>query len=206
MKIVFGLFCVLILAAGCSTPEKRTKYTDRNLRIMIDPASVSPDNYARIQTALVSQEMWVVLDRSAGLEAIKHEQEELHRTSSDRYDDRQKWAHWGKLYGVGAVVVAHAQCFNKKSWYDPKGQYYCSQFINLLDSNTGEVILGVEGGEFTEGPEVAPDWKAVTQKLADAYPKEFKRVPTSERIENYKAESEEAARRQKEIMIQQQGK
>jgi hypothetical protein len=197
---------VTAILIGCASPEHRTRYTDKNMRLMIDPASVSPENYARIQTALVQQEMWVVLDRSAGLEAIKKEQETLHRTSSDRYDDKQKWAHWGKLYGVGAIVVSHAQCFNKKTWYDPKGEYYCSQFLNLVDANTGEVILGVEGGEYTDGPDASPDWKKIAGKLADAYPKDFKRQPTSERIENYKSESEEASRRQKEIMIQEQGR
>lgn len=192
---------------GCSSvPEKRTKYSDKNTRLMIDSASISPENYARLQTALVQQEMWVVLDRASGLEAIKKEQETLHRTSTDRYEDKQKWAQWGRLYGVGAVVVGHAQCFNKKTWYDPKGEYYCSQFLNLIDANTGEVILGVEGGEYTDGPDAPPDWKIIAGKLSAAYPKEFKRVPTSERLENYKAESEEAARRQKEIMIQQKEK
>ena len=192
---------------GCSSaPEKRTKYSDRTKRIMIDPATISPENYARLQTALVQQEMWVVLDRAAGLEAIKKEQETLHRTSTDRYEDRNKFSLWGRLYGVGAVISSHSQCFLKKSWYDPKGEYYCSQFLNLIDANTGEVILGVEGGEYTDGPDAPPDWKVIAGKLAEAYPKEFKRVPTSERMDNYKAESEEAARRQKEIMIQQKEK
>ncbi|MGE0634516.1 MAG: hypothetical protein AB7O96_19020, partial [Pseudobdellovibrionaceae bacterium] len=68
------LFLMTIAMVGCSsTPEKRTKFSDKNMRLMIDPASITPENYARLQTALVSQDMWVVLDRAAGLEAIKKE-------------------------------------------------------------------------------------------------------------------------------------
>ena len=175
------------------------------MRIMVDPASINPENYARIQTALVQQEMWTVLDRLSGLQAIKHEQEELHRTSTDRYDDKEKYSHWGKLYGVGAVIVAHTQCFRKATFWNPQGNnYYCSQFLNLVDANSGEVLIGVEGGEWAEAQNVAPDWKEVVQKLAEAYPKNFGREPSSERIDLYKKESQEAAVRQKEILIQQQ--
>jgi hypothetical protein len=200
MKIIF---LSLILIVGCASPEKKTKFSDKNMRLMIDPASISPENYARLQTALVQQEMWTVLDRSSGLEAIKKEQETLHRTSSDRYEDKEKWAQWGKLYGVGSIIVAHAQCFAKTKWWDPQGKsYYCSQFVNLVDANTGEVVVGVEGGEYVDSAEEPPTWHEVAQKLADAYPKYHEKRSYSERVQLYKKESEEAARRQKEIKVQ----
>lgn len=185
------------LVACSSNPEKyRTKFTDKNMRLMVDPASLSTENYVRLQTALVQQQMWTVLDRKSGLEAIKKEQEELHKKNSDRYLDKEKFAHWGKLYGVGAVVVGHTQCFFKSKLFSLNiKDYYCDQMINLVDANSGEVILGVEGGQFTDGPEIAPDWKEMAMKLADAYPKRFERVPVSEKLETYKAESEEEAKR-----------
>ncbi len=171
---------------------------------MIDPASISPENYARLQTSLVQQEMWTVLDRASGLEAIKKEQEELHRTSTDRYEDKEKWARWGKLYGVGSVLSAHTQCFPKAKWWDPQGNtYFCSQFLNLIDANTGEVIVGVEGGEYVDSAEEPPTWHEVTAKLAEVYPKYHEKRNYSERVQLYKRESEEAARRQKEVKIQQ---
>lgn len=202
LKIFISLLTIGLVLQSCSTTEKRTRFSDKNMRIMIDPASISPENYARIQTALVQQQMWVVLDRAAGLEAIKKEQQELHRTSIDRYEDKEKYAHWGRLYGVGAVVVAHAQCFQKKGFWTSTVNTYCDQFINLIDANTGEVIVAVEGGEYAEDSSVAPDWKEIVSKLANIYPTHFDRVPASERMEIYKKESEERARQQKEKFIQ----
>jgi hypothetical protein len=169
---------------------------------MVDPASISPQNYARIQTALVQQEMWTVLDRLSGLQAIKHEQEELHRTSIDRYDDKQKYAHWGRLYGVGAVVVGFIQCHYKSSFWNPKSEsQYCEQFLNLVDANSGEVLVGVEGGDWIDDGNEAPSWKDVVQKLADGYPKNFVREPSSERRNLYLIESRERAVQQKEYFI-----
>lgn len=199
-----NLVLLMLLFAGCSSIEKRTKYSDKNMRIMLDPASISSENYARLQTALVQQDMWTIVDRASGLEAIKKEQEELHRTSTERYEDKEKWAQWGRLYGVGSIISAHAQCFPKTKWWDPQGKtYYCSQFINLIDANTGEVVVGVEGGEYVDSAEEPPIWHEVANKLAEVYPKYHEKRTYSERVQLYKKESEEAARRQKEIKVQQ---
>jgi len=189
--------CGLATLGGCASKEHRTRYSDKNMRLMIDPASISVEDYVRIQTALVQQGMWTIVDRASGLDAIKREQESLHKENTDRYDARQRWAHWGKLYGVGAIIAANVQCYPKKSlWrFDANTQTnYCEQFINLIDASTGEVVLGVESGDYVDAGS-ASDWKEVAQKLADAYPKSFERVPTSERIETYKLESEENSRR-----------
>ena len=200
MKKINIIILVLMLLYSCSNTEKyRTRFTDKNMRLMVDPASLSTENYIRLQTSLVQQQMWTVLDRKAGLEAIKKEQDELHKKSQDRYLDKEKFAHWGKLYGVGAVIVGHTQCFFKMKWFSVNlKDYYCDQMLNLVDANTGEVIIGVEGGQYTEGHNVAPDWKELVSKLADAYPKEFIRQPSSEKFELYKSESEEEAKRLKE--------
>lgn len=201
MKKYFLIFISVVFASCSSNPDKfRTRFTDKNMRLMIDPASITTDNYVRLQTALVQTEMWTVLDRKSGLKAIKKEQEDLHKVEADRYSDKEKFAHWGKLYGVGAVVVGHTQCFYKKSVWKPQGQYTCDLLINLVDANTGEVVLGVEDSQQTDGPSVAPDWKNVVEKLADAYPKTFERVPSSERLETYKLESEESAKRTQEML------
>lgn len=199
LKIIF-LILVFILSLSCSHEEYRTRFTDKNMRLMIDPASISVENYVRLQTALVQQQMWTVLDRKSGLEAIKKEQENLHVNEPNRFADKEKWAQWGKLYGVGAVIVGHTQCFFKERifTFKPKG-YWCDQMLNLIDANTGEVLLGVEDGQYTDGPEVAPDWKEIAQKLADIYPKKFESHPISESLETYKLESEETAKRVKEI-------
>lgn len=202
MRAIFILSLLLLASCATDKDKYRTKFTDKNMRVMVDPASLDVENYIRLQTALVQQQMWTVLDRQAGLEAVKKEQENLHKSNSDRYEDREKFARWGKLYGVGAVLVGHKQCAFKKKFLSLNVQdWYCDQMINMVDANTGEVILGVEGGQYTDGPTIAPDWKEIVGKLADAYPKTFVKEPVSERMEIYKQENEEASKR-----IQEKGK
>lgn len=189
---------ILVTLSACSTNESRTRYSDKNMRIMLYPETISPDHFARIQTALVRSDVWSVLDRSQGLKAVKQEQNIIHKAESDRYDDKEKYAHWGKLYGVGAIVIAHAQCTNKASkWNVTELRTYCQQFLNLVDSNTGEVVLGVEAENDSDYGST-PDWNEVTKKLADEYPKYFNKEKVTERLERYKEESKERAVREEE--------
>lgn len=195
-KVVMLL--AIFLLSGCSSSETRTRYSDKNMRIMLYPETISADHFARIQTALVRSNVWSVLDRSQGLKAVKYEQDTIHKTESDRYDEREKYAHWGKLYGVGAIVIAHAQCTNKANkWNITELRTYCQQFLNLVDSNTGEVVLGVEAENDSDYGST-PDWNEVTKKLADEYPKYFSKEKVTERLEQYKEESKERALREKE--------
>jgi len=195
------LLAVGIGLVGCASVEKRTKYTDKNMRIMIDPASVNPDTYAKIMYSLQATEMWTIIDRSNAFEAIKHEQEELHRTAIDRYEDKEKWAQWGKLYGIGAVVVGHNQCRHTTKTF--RGRVLkCQQYLTIVDANTGEVIAAVANDAYSD-PTEYPSWDDAAEKLAAAYPKDFSSKPNSERLEMYKLESKEAAQRQKEVVVQQ---
>lgn len=197
-KILCASLLSLTLLSSCSTNEPRTRYSDKNMRIMLYPDTISADHFARIQTALVRSDVWSVLDRSQGLKAVKQEQNTIHRSEADRYDDREKYAHWGKLYGVGAIVIAHAQCSNRAGkWNKTELRTYCSQFLNLVDSNTGEVVLGVEAENDSDYGSI-PDWNEVTKKLADEYPRYFSKEKVSERLERYKEESKERAIREKE--------
>lgn len=197
MKTLTSLALIFVISS-CSTHEPRTRYSDKNMRIMLYPDTISADHFARIQTALVRSDVWSVLDRSQGLKAVKQEQDTIHRSESDRYDDREKYAHWGKLYGVGAIVIAHAQCSNKAGkWNVSEIRTYCQQFLSLVDSNSGEVVLGVEAENDSDYGST-PDWNEVTKKLADEYPKYFSKEKVTERLERYKEESKERAVREKE--------
>jgi hypothetical protein len=205
LKFVLMILCLSVALFSCSSVEKRTRFTDKNMRVMIDPDSIAPEHHVRIQRALVASGMFAVIDRSKGMNAIKKEQERLHRNEVDRFEDREKWAHWGKLYGVGAIVVAHVQCFSKQSFWNPQMSIKrCDQFLSLMDANTGEIIMAVEGQADTEnimdsGYQLAPSWDEVVEKFTAAYPKDFKFVPYSTRLVEYQDLSEEAARRQKEV-------
>lgn len=190
---------------GCSTSEKRTKWTDKNMRLMIDPDSIGAGDYVSVQTAFVKQGSFTIVDRSSGFKAIKSEQERTHRNEEDRYAAKERWSQWGKLYGVGAIVVGHSQCYRAKPWFSQYSTVNrCKQFLSLVDSNTGEVIVAVDGeidspatvdgGSFS----TPPDWTETVEKLIEIYPKDFKPQYYSDKLENYRAVSEEEAKRQRE--------
>ena len=186
----------LIGMASCSTPVKRTKYSDKNMRILLDPESISPEDYVRVQQALVASGKWAVIDRSQAFQAIQKEQERLHRDESDRFDDKQKYAHWGRLFGVGAVVVGHSQCTDKTNILGLP-RTYCQQFLNIVDANTGEVITAVENENNAAYGET-PDWEETVAKLNDSYPEDYQPKIYSKKIADYEDESKERAIREKE--------
>ena len=94
---------VSLVAVGCASTTPRDKWSDKNLRVMIDPDSVDAKDYVRIQQAFFKSDKFFVVDRNKGFKAVKKEQNRLHREEVDRYEDREKWAHWGKLYGVCGI-------------------------------------------------------------------------------------------------------
>ena len=201
----FVVLFVAVVGVGCSSKDiARTRFTDKNMRVMIDPDSLSESDYVRVQKALVENGAFAVIDRGAGMRAIKKEQERLHRDEPDRFSDREKWAHWGRLYGVGAIVVGHIQCFNQQSFWNPQNVVRkCDQFLSLMDANTGEVITAVDGK--AEAPAVveggipaSPSWDEVVNNLVAHYPKNFEFKPYSKSIVEYQDLSEEHARRQRE--------
>jgi len=198
-KNLLTLSLAALFLSACSSTVKRTKFSDKNMRVMIDPASVSVEHHVRIQSALVRSEKWAVVDRASGLEAIKKEQDLLHRSALDRYEDKEKWAQWGKLYGVGAVVVGHASCYKGKNFWQINRRT-CNQFLNLVDANTGEVIVAVENRASAPVHEI-PDWHEIVEKLNDAYPSAFKHFEKHEKLSTYESESKEHAVRQKETAI-----
>lgn len=183
------------IVSGCSTA--RTKWTDRTMRVMIDPDSIPASQHVALQQALVEQGKWFVVDRAVGYRAIKTEQERLHRTEEDRYEDREKWSHWGKMYGVGGIIVGAIQCKNQQSFW---GNWYqtCNQFLSIVDANTGEVIAAIQTRKSSGDAEFVPEWDDAVDKLANAYPSHFNGVKTSERLEQYRTLSAEEAQRQRE--------
>lgn len=185
---------------GCATA--RTKWTDKTMRVMIDPEGIDADHYVRIQQALVESGKWVVVDRSQGYNAIQKEQEREHRNQTDRFLDREKFAHWGKLYGVGGIVVAHAQCQVRDGWLFKHNYPKCQQYLAIVDSNSGEVISAVkdevEGGSYDY--ELAPSWDDIVAKLNAAFPGHFEPNRDEKPLRDYKDLSKEEATRQKEIV------
>lgn len=209
--LLFGIagIVALGLSACSSSLPKRTKWTDKNLRVLIDPTQLDKDNYVKLQKALVQSGNFTVVDRKDGWAAIKAEQERLHRNEVDRYADKEKWAHWGKMYGVGSIVVPHAECTRVTSggFLKPGPRMRCQQFLSIIDANTGEVVVMIEDENYGERMEniygnnyYVPEWTDAVEKLVDAYPKKFEAQAYHPILENYRNLSEEEAIRQKEKM------
>jgi len=115
------------------------------------------------------------------------------------------------MFGVGSIIVAHAQCIKEGVWYNPKAtKLLCKQFLSMVDSNTGEVILAVVGeNESPSSAElsyIAPDWNVVTNQMVEEYPKFFKAEDYTGPALQYQAVSEEHAKRQRAIAAQKQVK
>lgn len=203
--IIWTVLLVSLLFMGCSSVPK-TKWTDKNMRIMVDPDSIDVANYVEVQTALVKTGKFMVIDRASAYKAAQKEQERLHKTEGDRFEDKEKWAHWGKMYGVGAIVVGHIQCVHEMTWYGGQRQT-CRQFLSMVDANTGEVFLAVDG-EASINEEsniqqmaynyVAPSWEKIVIQLADAYPANFVAEHYSGPALQYQQISAEHAQRQRE--------
>lgn len=195
MKVA-ACFLFLSCLVGCaSTP--RTKWTDPVGRVLIDPDSISPEHYVLIQRSLVESGKWFVVDRSKGYKAVKAEQERLHRDEGERFDDREKFARWGKLYGVGGIVVASAQCRKEQGWLIGNWYNHCRQFLSIIDAVTGEVIAAIENTAESAEADFYPPWDEAVAKLNSAYPKSFE-FKTSQRLEDYKNLVGEESLRQKE--------
>lgn len=191
VSYVLPVFAMLLMS-GCAT--ERTKYSDKNLRVAIDNESIDYQQYVSLEHSLVSSENFIVVDRSSGLKAVEREQERLHQDQPDRFADREKFAHWGKLYGVGAVIVANVQCADKPSfWNQQVYKQHCQQFLTMFDANTGEAIISVKDEPSGDRQETLP-WTNAVEKLVEAYPRFFEDHPDHPRLVQYKDESERLAK------------
>ena len=204
------IFCLVFAGAfaGCSSEPIRNRESDKSLRVMIDPDSVDSKNHIILQNDLISSGYFYVIDRSQAFRAIQKEQDRLHKTVPDRFEDRQKYAQWGKLYGVGAVVTAHIQCTDNPSTENVlmglahlatlgifHNRRICAQFLELTDSNTGEIISSVRNDFKTDDERNQMSWSESVSKLVDRYPKTFRQPAKANVLREYEQQSAEEAQR-----------
>lgn len=218
MRTVLNIefLCITLLAStilSCSSPPKRSVFSDKSLRVFIDPDSVSPQDYVEISNELVKSGKFMVIDRGQGFRAVQREQERLHRVQPDRFDNKEKYAMWGKMFGVGGIVVGHAQCYRRKPWINFSSAPYlnsCTQYLSLIDSNTGEIIISADGKDEQPAPgnnwgseSFTPpkSWAAIVEKFVEIYPKDYKPQYYSEGMMKYREQAEQEAINQNEIIL-----
>lgn len=176
---------LVVSLLGCATP--RTKHTDPAMRVFVDPDSLDKKNLPRLKAALQAFGNWIVVDRDAGYNAMNKEQDRQYKDSENRIDQRERYAIWGKQYGVGGVITASSQCSASKRFLANRTDFDCIQNIQVMDAKTGEVLataegLGTDGSFFYAEMNIAPSWTETVEKLNESYPKYFERIKKSEAI------------------------
>lgn len=199
-KVILSVLVLMSVGlVGCGGPQvRRTLETDHMLRVLIDPR-IDASNYVQIRRALVQSGKFEVVDRRDGFEALIREQDLQFRSSySDRFSDREKWAHIGKAYGAAGIITAHADCYQDKSFW---GEYrkYCKQNLSFINGSTGVVEFAVSGlnSEPWVASHTVPDWDAVVAKAVDTYPEYFKPRVVKYPLNQYMDQSEELSKRER---------
>lgn len=196
MKKFILLSLLLALVTGCSTPRIRTKFTDPNHRVMIDPSGINEDVYVRLQTSLVESNKFFVVDRGKGFRAIRGEQDMIHRRDHDRFEDEEKYAMYGKLYSVGAVITAHEVC----KWEQGLFSYtlVCHQNMAAIDTITGLVINAASNVARGESASEAPTWDDTVDKFNASFPKTWESEKYDKKMLHFRKVAAENALRAKE--------
>ncbi len=187
----------LLVLAACSSENTRLKTTDKSMRVMIDPDSVTDGDYMRVQMELVQSDKFIVVDRGPGYRSVKREQEREHRQDNERFENKAKYAQWGKMYGVGAVILPFTDCRIKQNVFTGRRSKRCHEYLQIIDSNTTEIIASVSADESCSEFDTA-EWHDVVEKLVDAYPTRFEEFKKSKRLISYEAESEQIAVKEQE--------
>lgn len=212
---VLKLFLMITLISGCSSEVKRTKLSDPTLTIILDDNGLQPNDYNAIQEALFATGKFNILDRFKAFEAIKREQQREHRTDIDRFTDSNKYAQWGRFIGAGGVITASYECKGTESSQNiiyfaahlsTLGMFdkvICTEFIQLTDTSTGQVVASVKY-DGKKGQNGVLDWADATNRLVDQYPESFVQLEKHQKLIDYEVESARIAEQQRQKQLESQ--
>jgi len=160
-----------VVMTGCSSVRIRTKYTDPAHRVMILPSSITEESYNQIMASMMDSNKFIIVDRGRGFKALKKEQTMIHKEEGDRFDNAEKYSRYGKLYGVGAVIVASQNCQKIPGVWTQIKRTDCRQYMSAIDTSTGEVITSVQRLEEGESMMVNPTWDNTVEAFNERFPK-----------------------------------
>lgn len=192
------LLLTVVVFSSCAV--KRTKDSDKTLRVMLDVKNLTQSEYAAIKQALFESKHFYIVDRERAFDAIKAEQSNQYVKEPQRYDRTQKYAQIGKLYGAGGVVIATSKCQGYESMQNVAyfafhlatvgmfDKITCTQFLELVDTATGEVMASIKNTAKKADNDVQ-NWSESVTMLIDAYPKYFEADSRHERLSVYQNET-----------------
>lgn len=163
-----------LLSACSSGPVRKTermeKWTAPEMRIAVYSPDLPSMSQSQVQDALQETGRFWIVSRGEGLKAIFSEQEMLHRDQMERFENKEKWAHWGKAHGVGAVMFAQNRCQEVVSY---GGHIFlrCQQSLSMIDATTGEVIASALETVDGEVDRLPPAWTDTVEKLVKHIPR-----------------------------------
>lgn len=191
------LIPLLVLLMACSSTP--TKYNQRVMRIMVDPDSLPQTHYIRVVQSLMQSGKWTVVDRARGWQAVKEEQQRLHKDEHDRYEDEEKWAMWGKMYGVGGVVIANAQCEQRYTRLIHSEYLACLQTLSLVDSNTSEIIMSISHEQEGDVGQIyiPPSWDGAVASFNKSFPSGYKAKNYESNLKEYAQDAKKNAEENK---------
>lgn len=161
------MIILMVMSVGCAT--SRTRSSDPVMRIAIDADSMPIESYVRLQAALVKSKEFIVIDRAAGFQFMDKEQRMQHE--SNRFEKAERYAEWGKMYGVGGVVVGIQACSAVYGWTGP--HLKCQENLSLIDVTTGETLAVSEDTQNTDMQIANPSWEDAVNEMIDHFPKTF---------------------------------
>lgn len=173
MKLKKALILVVLafLGFGCSTTMN--KKNSPEYRVMIDPESIDSGNYANLVSTLQDSNAFYIIDREKGFSAAMREQNMAHMAMKGRFDSKEKWALWKKLWGVGAVIVAKTKCQDRTGFWHATFYERCNQTLTAVDTSTGLVLAShthVYEGD-TADYKLPQDWTEVVEEFVKKMPK-----------------------------------
>lgn len=186
MRYVYTAFLLgyFLALTGCSSTP-RTKWTDKSMTIGIHPGILDPANTMELTSQFMQSNRWNIVDRMYGLDGVMKEQDMVHVNLPGRFDDKRKYSHWKKLYGIGALIVPFAQC----EYVPPEDAYEkrkCHLVINMVDTNTGQTLVSVSGSGKWKPGAIFKEWKGLVEQFEERYPKYFPdRIQDEEELVDY---------------------
>ncbi len=141
MKTLTMTISLMGLALGgcASAPVPMQKWEHPEMRVAIYAPGITDAQKAAVEDALLESGAFFVVSRGISLETVLQEQDMVHEHKADRFEAKHKWSLRGKLRGVGAVVMAQADCAD---FISHGGYIYqkCRQVLTLIDASTGDHI------------------------------------------------------------------
>lgn len=173
---------------------ERNKWSDKNMRISVQPHVNGCDEVdtADIQAQLMKQNKWTIVDRQAGYRSAFGEQDLVHLQKADRFANNYKYSHFGKMSGVGSIVIP--KCYCGRDLYG--GDTMCDIGLSLVDASTGEVIIAV-GGEYRRHYGRSINWEDLVEEFTERYPRKFEGDQEYKSLKDYQAETRENAHQKK---------